>query len=74
MTKYLFDIIYGLLCMNVRLGVIHMDLHLNNTILKPQSLPHMDYKYQNSLNDVCIYKIFDDIFNMPNTDWLWYDY
>lgn len=31
--KYMFDIVYALLCMNTKLNVIHGDLHLNNTTI-----------------------------------------
>lgn len=34
-AKYIFDIMYGLLCVNKRLGVIHGDLHLNNATIGP---------------------------------------
>lgn len=30
-SKYMFDVVYTLLCMNSRLNIIHGDLHLNNT-------------------------------------------
>ena len=29
-SRYLFDLIYGVWCLNSRLGIIHTDLHLNN--------------------------------------------
>jgi hypothetical protein len=32
-AKYIFDIAYGLLCCNKRLGIIHGDLHLNNATI-----------------------------------------
>lgn len=30
--KYMFEIVYGLFCMNSKCGVIHDDLHLNNAV------------------------------------------
>lgn len=46
-TKYMFDVTYALLCMNSRLGIIHGDLHLNNTTIQ-----HMfkSYIHENSHN------------------------
>jgi hypothetical protein len=32
-SKYMFDVTYALLCMNSRIGIIHGDLHLNNTTI-----------------------------------------
>lgn len=32
-SKYMFEICYGLLCLNKHLGVIHGDLHLNNATI-----------------------------------------
>lgn len=34
-AKYIFDVAYGLLCCNKRLGVLHGDLHLNNATIGP---------------------------------------
>lgn len=36
-TKYMFDVTYALLCMNSRIGIIHGDLHLNNTTIQHMS-------------------------------------
>ena len=44
-SKYLFDIVYSLLCMNSRLNVIHGDLHLNNTTIQ-----HMFKSYLHETN------------------------
>jgi hypothetical protein len=32
--KYIFDVVYALLCLNYKLGIIHSDLHLNNLTVK----------------------------------------
>lgn len=34
-AKYIFECIYDLLCLNIHMGVIHGDLHLNNTTIHP---------------------------------------
>ncbi len=34
-TKYMFQLCYNVLCLNIKLGVIHGDLHLNNITLNP---------------------------------------
>ena len=33
-SKYLFDVIYALLCINIKFGFIHGDLHLNNVTIQ----------------------------------------
>lgn len=45
-AKYIFDICYGLLAANKRLGLIHGDLHLNNATIGP--LYYLDKK--NTIN------------------------
>lgn len=34
-SKYMFELVYNLFCMNSKCGVIHGDLHLNNATIKP---------------------------------------
>jgi hypothetical protein len=41
--KYLFEIIYTLYCMNTKCGVIHADLHRNNTTMNSLYFPFFDY-------------------------------
>jgi hypothetical protein len=40
-SKYMFDVTYALLCMNSRLGIIHGDLHLNNTTIHHMFKPYI---------------------------------
>jgi hypothetical protein len=51
-SKYMFDYIYGFYCMNVKLGILHGDLHLNNATIYYKALgsytdlpgdPHIAY-------------------------------
>lgn len=42
--KYLFEIIYTLYCLNTKMGVIHADLHLNNTTVNSIYFPYFDYE------------------------------
>jgi hypothetical protein len=59
-AKYMFDICYGLLCANKRLGVIHGDLHLNNaTIGQLYYLDQMSVNNKNHVNKT-VYVINDD--------------
>lgn len=61
-SKYLFEIIYSLYCLNLK-GIIHGDLHLNNvTINSSQELcidSHIIYDLNNNIND----NIMDYILN-----------
>jgi hypothetical protein len=49
--RFLFDIIYGLLCMNVKLGKIHGDMHCHNAtisgIVRP-GVGHVIYRIEDS--------------------------
>lgn len=53
-SKHVFDICYGLVCMNVRLGVVHCDLHLNNmsininTMYYPRAGSRVAYEVNNN--------------------------
>lgn len=53
-AKYIFDIAYGLLCVNKRLGVIHGDLHLNNATIGAM------YKYDSKINGRVVYVVRSD--------------
>jgi hypothetical protein len=65
--KYLFEITYTLYCLNTKIGVIHSDLHLNNTTLNSLYYPYFDYQ-QKELNikpgdeDVIIYHIGSEMY------------
>lgn len=43
-SKYLFDVTYALLCINVKFGFIHGDLHLNNVTIHQMLAPHAKTK------------------------------
>jgi hypothetical protein len=60
-AKYMFDICYGLLCINSKFGVIHGDFHLNNATIG--SLYHGDAEIvanKNKVNKVA-YILDDDL-------------
>jgi hypothetical protein len=42
--KYAWDMCYGLLCLNTKLGITHSDLHLNNGTINDIDTPVMDPK------------------------------
>ena len=46
-TKYMFELCYNLYCMNIRSGIIHGDLHLNNATLKG-----LTYTNIRNINDI----------------------
>jgi len=52
-AKYIFDVAYGLLCGNKRLGIIHGDLHLNNITIGSI------YFTNDKINKKVVY-VFDD--------------
>lgn len=60
-AKYLFEIIYGLYCLNSKLGIIHGDLHTNNaTIFKLFSISKTHPTLQGK-NPKILYVVEDDI-------------
>jgi len=67
--KYLFEIAYTLYCLNTKCGVIHSDLHLNNTTLNSLYFPYFDYALD-ELNvtpgpdDVILYHIGNEMYYM----------
>jgi hypothetical protein len=66
-AKYIFDICYGLLCANKRLGVIHGDLHLNNATIG--QLYYLDTASVTNINytNKTVYVINDDFqYVFPN--------
>lgn len=68
-NKYIFDILYSLCCLNLRLNVIHGDLHLNNiTILRAykkyiQNIKEFEDKEYDSYT---LYIIDNDVFYFKN--------
>ena len=65
--KYLFDIAYTLYCMNAKCGVIHADLHRNNTTMNSLYFPYFDYGHPDlnvspAVTDNVIYHIGDEIY------------
>lgn len=67
--KYLFDILYTLMCLNLRLNVIHGDLHLNNiTMLRAYKKYIQDIKEFNDklYESYTLYIIDNDIFYFKN--------
>lgn len=59
-AKYIFEICYGLLTLNKRIGAIHGDFHLNNATI--------GYLYPNTVSDAkVVYYVTDDMpFIFPN--------
>ena len=48
-AKYIFEIIYGLYCINTKLGIIHGDFHLNNATI---GLLYKEVKTKPKKNDI----------------------
>jgi hypothetical protein len=59
--KYIFDVIYGLLSMNMKMGMMQGDLHTNNVTIKTNNNAVITDK-----NPHALYKIFDYYFIMPH--------
>lgn len=51
-SKYMFEVCYGLLCLNSKLGVIHGDFHLNNATIG--KLYYSAYNATNKTSDVLV--------------------
>lgn len=59
-SKYLFEIAYTLYCMNSKMGVIHGDLHRNNTTIHSIYHPYYtvdDYQLEAKENDRVVYHV-----------------
>jgi hypothetical protein len=65
-SKYLFDIIYALMCLNTRLHIIQGDLHLNNTTVQYPS--YINKENAHILEAKFMYVIDDKIFSFNNTN------
>ncbi len=65
-AKYMFDICYGLFCLNSKLNIIHGDLHLNNATigklyqLNESIITHMPYRDENIDKSNILYVIDDN--------------
>lgn len=62
-AKYIFEICYGLYCLNTKIGIIHGDLHLNNATVG--SLYETEKPSSGTKNSV-VYNITDVAFEFPN--------
>jgi len=60
-SKYIFDIVYTLMCLNTKLGVIQGDLHLNNAVIFP--LAKTDHKKNET---IVIYQIGETYYKFPH--------
>jgi hypothetical protein len=67
-SKYTFEYLYGLYSLNIKLGVIHGDLHLNNITLFAKRLV-VNYKDGNPHfpNPVIIYNVHGTLYIYPTT-------
>jgi hypothetical protein len=67
-SKYMFDVTYALLCMNSRIGIIHGDLHLNNTTIQHmfKSYIHGDSRTIKK-NKFVLYIMEKDVFVFKDT-------
>lgn len=54
-TKYMFDIVYTLLCLHQKLNVIHGDLHLNNTTVNHLKKEYLNIKDGGKIK--CLYVV-----------------
>lgn len=61
-AKYMFELCYGLFCINSKLGLIHGDFHLNNATIGPLYIS--DDKQH--INRRVLYNINDQMFMFPN--------
>lgn len=60
-AKYIFEIVYTLMCLNTKLGVIQGDLHLNNAVIFPM------VRTDHSKNEtIVIYQIGDKYYKFPH--------
>lgn len=57
--KYCFDVVYALLCLNTKIGVIHGDLHLNNTTINRE---FKDYIFETPDKNATVYVFNDKIY------------
>lgn len=59
-SKYLFEIIYNLYCLNLK-GIFHRDLHLNNITIHKKFINHLNKNNQN------LYNLNSNIHKNPNS-------
>lgn len=59
--KYIWDICYAILCLNVKCGISHSDLHLNNVTI---NIPHEESARSNDLH--ALYSALGFWFVIPN--------
>lgn len=60
-AKYMFELIYTLLCLNTKLGVIQGDLHLNNAVINP--FAQVDYPKNKT---VVVYDLDNKLYTFPH--------
>lgn len=66
-SKYIFEWIYALYCMNTKLGLIHGDLHLNNfTIFRAVPITKLGTQFIYSNNNYVAYRIGGSIYILPH--------
>ena len=59
--KYMFELVYNLLCLNSKIGVIQGDLHLNNAVIFP--FAKTDFPKNNTF---IIYQLENDSYKFPH--------
>lgn len=66
-SKYIFEWIYALYCMNSKIGIIHGDLHLNNfTIFLTMKIRKLGGAFAYAKNNYVVYQIDDDVYMLPH--------
>lgn len=66
-SKYIFEWIYALYCMNSKIGIIHGDLHLNNfTIFLKVTIRRSNGEFLYAKNNYVTYQIGEDVYIVPH--------
>ncbi len=60
-AKYMFEICYGLLCINSKLGVIHGDFHLNNATIGSLYYGNSEIVANKNKHNKVVYVLDDDL-------------
>lgn len=65
-SKYIFEFIYALYCMNSKLGIIHGDLHLNNFTIFSTYARNINLIIRKAKKRFITYKIGDKVYIFPH--------
>jgi hypothetical protein len=65
-SKMIFEYLYGLYCMNSKLGVIHSDLHVNNAVMFNKNV-FAPGALQGHYNSYILYNLEGKLYTFPHT-------